>query len=174
MSAPVHAGIPPGSLHPPRKHPPGDGCHCGRYASYWNAFLFNLCWYPNPAKVHILLSVSHIRGLYPPGISFETSRSLRRRHVYRKCIAGFIYKTWREFPTLIYEVILPCVVFAGPISFAVPATYFLPAILHFYAFTFYLFSFTFSLLKSNWARQNITLLKQTAVDKYSSNQSKLG
>ena len=39
----------PGSTHTPRKHtspgstpPPGDGCCCGRYASYWNAFLFML------------------------------------------------------------------------------------------------------------------------------------
>ena len=47
-SALVHAGIPPPwEAPPPGKHTPpgstsprGDGCRCGRYASYWNAFLF--------------------------------------------------------------------------------------------------------------------------------------
>ena len=44
-SAPVHAGIHPQAATPllPRsRHPPGtDGYCCGRYASYWNAFLFH-------------------------------------------------------------------------------------------------------------------------------------
>ena len=34
---------PPGSRHPPQSRPPpplADGYCCGRYASYWNAFLF--------------------------------------------------------------------------------------------------------------------------------------
>ena len=47
VSASVHAGIPqpPGSRHPPEqtpprsRHPQRDGHCCGRYASYWNAFL---------------------------------------------------------------------------------------------------------------------------------------
>ena len=53
-SASVHTGMPPGSRHPQEqtppgsRHPPGadtppprrDGHCCGRYASYWNAFLF--------------------------------------------------------------------------------------------------------------------------------------
>ena len=56
MSAPVHAGIhPPADTplgrHPLDRHPPGqtppppaDGYCCGRYASYWNAFLLqNYC-----------------------------------------------------------------------------------------------------------------------------------
>ena len=60
-SASVHAGIPPPRDHappgpdppgtrPPRTRPPRDQtpprerCYCcGRYASYWNAFLFELC-----------------------------------------------------------------------------------------------------------------------------------
>ena len=33
--------------------PPADGCCCGRYASYWNAFLFNIL------KVLLLESVVH-------------------------------------------------------------------------------------------------------------------
>ena len=33
------ADTPPGS-HPPGRHPQADGYFCGRYASYWNAFLF--------------------------------------------------------------------------------------------------------------------------------------
>ena len=64
-SASVHAGIPPGTRHtpPPQRRPPRadtpqeqtpppgadppptgsrDGYCCGRYASYWNAFLFLL------------------------------------------------------------------------------------------------------------------------------------
>ena len=32
--------IPPGAVPPTRHTPQEDGCHCGRYASYWNAFLF--------------------------------------------------------------------------------------------------------------------------------------
>ena len=60
VSASVHAGIPPShpgadtpqeqtppkSRHPPEqtppksRHPPRYGDYCGRYASYWNAFLF--------------------------------------------------------------------------------------------------------------------------------------
>ena len=50
-SASVHAGIPPpgadspGTRPPKEKTPPGadppaDGYGCGRYASYWNAFLY--------------------------------------------------------------------------------------------------------------------------------------
>ena len=30
---------PPGR-HSPGRHPPADGCCCGRYASFWNAYLF--------------------------------------------------------------------------------------------------------------------------------------
>ena len=29
---------------PPPPPPPADGCCCGRYASYWNAFLFGNCF----------------------------------------------------------------------------------------------------------------------------------
>ena len=40
VSTPVHAGIhTPLGRHPP---PPADGYCCGRYASYWNAFLLCL------------------------------------------------------------------------------------------------------------------------------------
>ena len=39
------AGTPPGQVHPPRQvHPPSlpiRGSMCGRYASYWNAFLLS-------------------------------------------------------------------------------------------------------------------------------------
>ena len=54
-STPPPEEHPPGSTHPlweahhppgehtPQKHPPGDGCRCGRYASYCNAFLFWKC-----------------------------------------------------------------------------------------------------------------------------------
>ena len=53
-SASVHAGIPsweqpPQEADPPGKQtpsgsrpPPGDGCGCGQYASYWNAFLLQV------------------------------------------------------------------------------------------------------------------------------------
>ena len=50
-SASVHAGIPsPGRGHPPDQAPPppgvgtplADGYCCGRYASYWNAFLLKV------------------------------------------------------------------------------------------------------------------------------------
>ena len=43
---PPGPGTPPGTRYTPRDqvppdqvHPPGDGYCCGRYASYWNAFL---------------------------------------------------------------------------------------------------------------------------------------
>ena len=62
VSASMHAGIHPlpGS-HPPGRHPTGQtppapgrhrpGGHCdGRYASYWNAFLF-LCDFSHQAKL---------------------------------------------------------------------------------------------------------------------------
>ena len=50
VSASVHAGIailphqaprgtPAPGKNPREAHPTGDGCRCGRYASYWNAFL---------------------------------------------------------------------------------------------------------------------------------------
>ena len=39
LSASVHAGIHPMGRDHPGRHPPGSHCH-GRYASYWNAFLF--------------------------------------------------------------------------------------------------------------------------------------
>ena len=41
-SRPPRAVSPPGSKHPPRSRQPplADGYCCGRYASYWNAFLF--------------------------------------------------------------------------------------------------------------------------------------
>ena len=52
-SASVHAGIPytpvgadtPGIRHPRDQtpHPPADGYCCGQYASYWNAFLLEIC-----------------------------------------------------------------------------------------------------------------------------------
>ena len=48
VSASVHAGIPPPGADTPWEQappqgadpPPADGYCCGRYASYWNAFLF--------------------------------------------------------------------------------------------------------------------------------------
>ena len=53
---------PPRSRHPLEQAPPTDGCLCGRYASYWNAFLFqNEC---------VLASISRRRGRRhrgPPG-----------------------------------------------------------------------------------------------------------
>ena len=53
---------PPGAGLPWSRHPPTDGCCCGRYASYWNAFLFqNEC---------VLASISRRRGRRhrgPPG-----------------------------------------------------------------------------------------------------------
>ena len=51
VSASVHAGIP---------HPPQDSHSSGRYASYWNAFLFYLDFTARSSKVMFLhLSVSH-------------------------------------------------------------------------------------------------------------------
>ena len=44
-SVPVHVGIHPPGADPPQEQtfPPGaDGYCCGRYAYYWNAFLFNI------------------------------------------------------------------------------------------------------------------------------------
>ena len=39
---PLPKQTPPGSRHPPQEQTPSqDGYCCGRYASYWNAFLFN-------------------------------------------------------------------------------------------------------------------------------------
>ena len=41
VPASVYAGIHPPGRHPPADTPPpADGYCCGRYASYWNAFLF--------------------------------------------------------------------------------------------------------------------------------------
>ena len=47
-SASVHAGIPhPPEADPPGSRPPGRDSHCcGRYASYWNAFLSFLMFPP--------------------------------------------------------------------------------------------------------------------------------
>ena len=37
--------------------PPRDGCCCGRYASYWNAFLFDLCRHSVYGTLNILTSI---------------------------------------------------------------------------------------------------------------------
>ena len=85
VSASVHAGIPPpGRRHPPpsweggtprdhappgRRHPPsGIRSMSGRYASYWNAFLFTkLCflesayslnWGWGPPRIHVFREIS--------------------------------------------------------------------------------------------------------------------
>ena len=50
VSASVHAGIPPPQSRPPGADPPreadsGIRSMSGRYASYWNAFLFSCCFW---------------------------------------------------------------------------------------------------------------------------------
>ena len=44
----------PRSRHPPPP-PPADGYCCGRYASYWNAFLFDLCCSHGPTHQLLLI-----------------------------------------------------------------------------------------------------------------------
>ena len=55
VSSPAHAGIhiPPGQTPPPGRHhpPPADGHCCGRYASYWNAFLYKTVIGPLSFKI---------------------------------------------------------------------------------------------------------------------------
>ena len=80
-SASVHVGIPhlprkhtPREAHPsrlhthPRKHPlwkspPRDGCRCGWYASYWNAFLLIYRYTASKSKrlTHIHFQIPKIK-----------------------------------------------------------------------------------------------------------------
>ena len=51
----------PGKLPPPGKHTPllpGDGCRCGRHASYWNAFLYNNLF--SLGLYHVLSTISFL------------------------------------------------------------------------------------------------------------------
>ena len=52
---PLWPGTPPDQVHPPGqgRPPPGDGWRCGRYASYWNAFLF---WWKFWLRCHIFVT----------------------------------------------------------------------------------------------------------------------
>ena len=75
---------PPQSRHPPGPAPPADGYCCGRYASYWNAFLFTLissfsCEKPQK-KTYIEYSLEKCRILSRTGqIQYRTRRSIPLR-----------------------------------------------------------------------------------------------
>ena len=82
-SASVHAGIPTlplplgadphGSRHPPGADtPPADGYCCGRYASYWNAFLF----IDNNAFRFQCSGFAHKQWTYTEILSFQAPKHL--------------------------------------------------------------------------------------------------
>ena len=80
VSAPVHAEIQPLGRHPPRadpprqtppsRHRPADGYCCGRYASYWNAFLLQM--------ISEILGRSILAGIKPLA---DNVWKLKRRNV---------------------------------------------------------------------------------------------
>ena len=75
---------PPRADTPPGPAPPADGYCCGRYASYWNAFLFTLissfsCEKPQK-KTYIEYSLEKCRILSRTGqIQYRTRRSIPLR-----------------------------------------------------------------------------------------------
>ena len=81
-SASVHAGIPPPQeqAHPLKADPPpADGYCCRRYASYWNAFLFN-------KPLHVPLP-----SLCPPRSSSKFEHSVQGSHS--------TWRTWKNEST---------------------------------------------------------------------------
>ena len=96
---------PPGKHTPLGKHtpsreahpPPGNGCRCGRYASYWNAFLFlfNFEWRRAKTKLTIL------PFLYCTEIVKKPFRIKFRKKYKKQCS-----QIWRCFVTKLMDLII--------------------------------------------------------------------
>ena len=75
---PSRSRHPPGTRHPPpgtrpprTRHPPADGYGCGRYASYWNAFL--LCTYVALIYTVVILIKLFLSLSLPPVFEFTAT-----------------------------------------------------------------------------------------------------
>ena len=71
--------------HPPP--PPADGYCCGRYASYWNAFLFTLSGCKDQKKCSLSLTVNEPL-MIAFAITWRRYRRARRRRTLRSGSAG--------------------------------------------------------------------------------------